>query len=320
MQFIKNIQNFAFQNDLWKKNSKIIIGISGGPDSVCLLDVLVNLAPKYNFKLHLAHVNYRLRDKDADLDEQLVKDLAKRYGLEVSTLKPRKSDYKGNLESSLRDIRYGFFEKLRQELDFDRIAVAHNQDDQAETVLMRVLRGSGLEGLSAIKAKSGHIIRPLLHISKAEILSYNKLNKLKFRTDKSNQSFDFTRNKIRHDLIPYLEKTFNPSLKKTLTTWSENVAEDYDYINKQAERFSDKACKNKCSDFSAQDFLLLHPSIQRQVLRNIFSSLKGDKKDMESKQVDEILKVIKSSKNKASRSLVGGLKISRNGAKIKIFC
>lgn len=320
MQFIKNIQNFAFQNDLWSKGSKIIVGVSGGPDSVCLLDILVNLAPKYDFELHIAHVNYGLRGKDSDKDEVLVRILAEKYKLNLSVLKPRKSLYKGNLENTLREIRYDFFENLRLEHKFDLIAIAHNQDDQAETVMMRILRGSGLEGLSAIKTKNGNLIRPLLNASKAEILAYNKQKKLKFGIDKSNKNPDFTRNRIRHGLLPYLEKNFNPAIKKSLATWSQNVAEDYNYINQQAERFALKTCKNKCSDFSSNEFLSLHDSLRRQVLRNIYLKLKGNKKDIESKQIEEIIKIIKSTKNKISKASVGGLNITKKGVKIKIFC
>lgn len=320
MQFIKNIQNFAFQNNLWEKGSKIVVGVSGGPDSVCLLDVLATLSKKFAFELHIAHVNYNLRGSDSIKDCELVKKLGDKYGIQVSLIGPNKADYKGNLESNLRNLRYDFFEKLRNELGFDLIAVAHNLDDQAETVLMRIIRGSGLEGLSSIKAKRDTVIRPLLKISKKEILAYNKQNKLKFRLDKSNKNLDFTRNRIRHELLPYLEKHFNQSIKGTLTDWSQIVAEDYDFINLEAERFVSKVCKNKYADFSAKEFLTLHPSLQRQALRNIFLILKCDKKDIELRQIDEMLKIIKSTKNKAPKAMVGGLNITKNGAKIKIFC
>lgn len=320
MQFIKTIQNFAFQNDLWQKGSRIVVGVSGGPDSVCLLDVLSALAKKYDLQLHIAHVNYQLRGQDSEKDERLIHELGKKYNLPVSILKPKKSQYKGNLENCLRNIRYEFFEKIRNDLDFDLIAVAHNQDDQAETVLMRIIRGSGLHGISSIKAKNRNVIRPLLNTSKKEILAYNKQNELKFRLDKSNNELVFSRNKVRHELIPYLEKHFNPSIKSTLGDWTKIVADDYEYIEQEAERFALVACKNKYADFLATDFLDLHASIQRQVLRNIFSKIKGDLKNIESKQIEELRKVIKSTKSKTSKANTGGLNIMKNGDKVKIFC
>ena len=319
-QFVKTIQNFAFLNDLWEKDSKIIVGVSGGSDSVCLLDVLNKLAPKYGFQLHIAHVNYGLRDKASDLDEVFVRKLAAKYELPLSVLIAKKRQYSGNLESNLRKIRYDYFEELRLEIGFDNVAVAHNQDDQAETVLMRIIRGSGLNGLSAMKAKSVKIIRPLLGTSKGDILAYVKENKLKYRTDKSNADIKFLRNSIRHGLLPYLEKNFNPSIKKTLSEWSIAVACDYAYIDKQAERFVSTKCKIKCVHFSAQDFLKLHSAIQRQAVRVMFRRLLGGVNDIESNQVEELIKVIKSAKKKSPKALVGGLNILKKGDSIDIFC
>ena len=320
MQFIKTIQNFAFQKNLWEKESKIIIGVSGGSDSSCLLDVLSKLAPKYNFKLHIAHVNYGLRGEDSIKDELFVRKLSEKYAIPLSVHIPEKSQLKGNLENKLRKIRYDFFEKLRVELEFDLIAVAHNQDDQAETVLMRIIRGSGLNGLSAMKAKNSNIIRPLLQTNKLDILTYLKENKLKYRTDLSNKNKKFTRNNIRHGLLPYLEKNFNPSVKKTISEWSMTVADDYDFISQESERFVHAVCKNKCAHFAATDFLDLHVAVQRQALRGIFAAMMDNVDDIESMQIEELLKVIKSTKKKTPKAIIGGLNISKKSDSIEIFC
>jgi len=224
------------------------------------------------------------------------------------------------LENNLRDIRYKFFQKLCKEQKFDLIAVAHNQDDQAETVLMRILRGSGLNGLSAMKAKSANIIRPLLQTEKKSILTYLRENKLKYRVDKSNLDLKFTRNKIRHSLLPYLEKNFNPAIKKTLGEWSSIVASDYEFIAQNAQFFATNDCKNKCVNFNSEKFLELHAAIQRQELRSLFCKLKNGTEDLESGQIEEILKIIKSDKSKSKKAIVGGLKITKKGASIEIFC
>jgi tRNA(Ile)-lysidine synthase len=224
MNLIKKIQNFAFKNSLWKKEARVVLGVSGGPDSVCLLDIFSQLSEKYDFKLHIVHVNYALREKDSEKDEAFVRELGKKYGISVSIFLPKKTQYRGNLENCLRKIRYDFFEQTRKKLGFDLIAVAHNQDDQAETILMRIIRGSGLNGLGAMKSMSGNIIRPMLCVSRSEILSYIKQKKLKYRFDKSNRNTKFTRNRVRNDLIPYLEKSFNPSIKKTISTYKNKIA------------------------------------------------------------------------------------------------
>lgn len=316
---IKKIQNFAFQNDLWKKGSKIVLGVSGGPDSVCLLDIFSKLAKKYDLELHIAHVNYGLRGKDSEKDELFVCELGAKYGIGVIVLKPRKIEYKGNLENSLRQIRYDFFEKTKKKVGFDLIAVAHNLDDQAETVLMRIIRGSGLSGLGAMKAKANDTIRPLLFVSRKEILAYLKQNKLGYRVDKSNLDTKFTRNSIRHGLIPYLEKNFNPGISKTLVQWSVSVAEDYDFMAQNAERFVRNICKNKYNDFSTKTFLSFHPGIQRQVLRSIIGKIKNSTEDIQNSQIEEIIKVIKSTKCKNQKAQIGGLNVLKKGDKVEII-
>ena len=314
---IKNIQNFAFQNNLWGKGAKIVLGVSGGPDSVCLLDIFNKLSKKYDFELHIVHVNYNLRGKDSKKDELFVKDLAKKYKIAIDALSSKKKN-KGNLENNLRKIRYDYFEQIRKKLKFDIIAVAHNQDDQAETVLMRIIRGTGLNGLSAMKAKNGKIIRPLLGISRKEILGYLKKNKLKYRIDKSNSDTKFTRNAVRHKLIPFLEKKFNSSIKKTLSQWSFSVADDYEFINKNTEDFMNNICKGNCVKFSAKKFLKLHSAIQRQTLRNVFQKFKTIT-DVDNQQIEELSKIIRSTKNKIQKRSIVVLNILKKVDKVIMF-
>ncbi len=350
-KLIKKIQNFAGQYNLWKENSKIIVGVSGGPDSVCLLDILVKLAPKYNFKLHIAHVNYHLRGKDSDGDEKFVRKLAGKYGLKIDVLdigtsllnstlgEERKSENTsssflkgGNLENKLREIRYDFFEKIKRRKKYNSVAVGHNQDDQAETVLMRVLRGAGLQGLKAMRPKDAplqrggekfFLIRPLLNTSRKEILEYLKKNKLKYQTDITNKDTKIFRNKIRHKLIPYLEKNYNSNIKKNLADTASIIADDYDFLSAHTERILKQmnAHVNKKSKitFSAERFLKLHPAIQRQYLRQIICKIKLDLIDIEYSHIEEIIKTIKSSKNKIQELKFKGLKLRKKGDKVIII-
>jgi tRNA(Ile)-lysidine synthase len=317
-QFIKTIQNFSYQYNLWKEGSKIIVGVSGGGDSVCLLDILIRLKNKYNFELYIAHVNYGLRGVDSQADELFVRELAKKYNLPYSVLTVKKTVNQGNLEDNLRQIRYQYFEKLRLKMSYDVVAVAHNQDDQAETVLMRIIRGTGLNGLSAMKAKNGKIIRPLLQTSKKDILSYLSKHELQFKTDATNADTRFKRNEVRHNLIPYLEKNFNPTIKKTLASWAVTVADDYDFIEKKGTSFADLVCKNKSANFSAKEFSALHPAIARQALRSIISNIKSNLCDIENVHIEEMMKVIKSGKSKHAKATISGLNISKKGDKVDI--
>lgn len=319
--FIKKIQTFSKRFNLWEKGSKIVVGVSGGPDSVCLLDILNKLKDKYNFEILVAHVNYGIRGEEADGDEKFVEELAKKYSLKIEKLKldSLKID-DSNLESGLRDIRFDFFEKLINENNFDLIAVAHNEDDQAETMLMRMIRGSGLQGLRGIRPKNGKIIRPLLKVSRKEILEYLKTNTLDHKIDSTNKDTKFLRNKIRHDLIPYLEKGYNPRIKETLSGAAESVADDYDFISKKAVKIVEEICiidGNKI-EIDAYDLGKLHSSLQKNVLRLAILKVKDDLSDVENSHIEEIIKIVKSNKNKSHELKLKKLKVARKGAKITI--
>lgn len=308
---IKKIQNTAFQNSLWQKNSKIVLGVSGGPDSACLLNIFTKLASKYDLKLIIAHVNYGLRDTDSQKDEEFVRKLAKKYAIKAVFLKPDLENKAS--ENTLRDIRYAFFERIRKRNNFDSIAVAHNLEDQVETFLMRLIRGSGLAGLSAMRYKNMKIIRPLLETTRAEILEYLKKNKLAYRTDKTNKTDLFFRNKVRNRLIPFLEKNFNPKIKKTIFDATASIAEDHSLIQKLAEKkYGSEGI------LSVRNFLKLHPALQRRVLLKLISEKRPESKDIESAHVKEVLKAIKSTKDKNQIVIFKGLKMTRKGDKVVI--
>lgn len=324
------------------------MGVSGGPDSVCMLDVMAKLAPKYNLQLIIAHVNYGLRGKDSEKDEKFVRKLAGEYGLEIKILKSLRLNLSETKisESALREIRYKFFEKVRKENSSDLIAVAHNLDDQAETFLMRIIRGAGLKGLAAMKYKSvypvksakggpaerefnrGTIIRPLLGITREEILEYLKgvkgirgVREI-YRTDRTNKKNIFLRNKVRNKLIPYLEKNFNPKIKKTIFNAAASVAEDYSLIQEAVEKiYGTNGMKgtNKAKNFlSVKKLLKLHPALQRRVLLKLISEKKPDLKDIESAHIEEILKALRSTKGKSQVVIFKGLKLTRKNDKVTI--
>ena len=329
---IKKVQNTIFQHNLFPRGSKIIIACSGGPDSTALLDILSKLKKKYALELAIAHVNYNLRGFDSQKDEDFVKKLSKKCNIPIfvynfntvetrfitSGQKSKKTQLITSLQKNisedfLRKIRYDFFEKTRKEQGFDYIAVGHTLDDQVETFLMRVIRGSGLAGLSSISYKNNRIIRPLLNIPKAELINYLETNKLSYQTDKTNLESEYLRNKIRNQLIPYLEKNFNSGIKKTIFDATESIREDFDLIENVSKK---EIQKNKI--LSAKKLLLLHPSLQKQILLNSILEKKGDLRDIESAHIRELLKIIKSTKNKAQVVLFQGLKVTRNGDKLRI--
>lgn len=310
---IKKIQNAANLVNLWEKDSKIIVGVSGGPDSVCLLDMLTKISQKYEIKLYVAHINYGLRGKDSDRDEKIVEELAGKHELGLSVLKVKKFKKENINEENLRNIRYDFFEKIRKELNYDLIAVAHNQDDQVETFLMHLLRGSGLQGLSGMKYKNGKIIRPLLGISRKEILEYLKENKLKYGIDKTNKMNMFFRNKIRNKLIPQLEKDFNPNIKKVIANSIPNIVEDLSLISELSKKYFDNAKEIKISQI-----LKFHPALQKRIILEKIETVRGNLKNIESSHIEEILKITRSKKSKNQKFFFQGLKITRRGDKLNL--
>lgn len=180
-----------------------------------MLDILSFLQKKYRLTLAIAHVNYQLRGKDSVADELFVKTLSETYDIPCFTKRYPKDSAKTS-EQALRSFRYDFFESIMKTRSFDTLALGHQMNDQAETFLMRLLRGAGPKGLSAMLPKNDNRIRPLLILKREDILRYLDTRGLGFRTDKSNTDTRYTRNRIRHELLPLLEDRFNPNVIATL--------------------------------------------------------------------------------------------------------
>ena len=209
------VQQFITEKSLFVREDKLILGISGGADSVCLMHVFLELG--YSFEL--AHCNFNLRGEESDADEYFVKDLAKEHQLKVhikqfDTL-VYAAENKISTQMAARDLRYAWFEKLRIKSNAKYLAIAHHANDDVETFFINLVRGSGLKGFLGIKEKNNAIVRPLLSVSRLEIEQYLKDRGLVFREDSSNASVKYLRNKIRHELIPLLAQ-MNPSIQQTV--------------------------------------------------------------------------------------------------------
>ena len=209
------VQHFITEKSLFKRDDKLILGISGGADSVCLMHILLALGCSFE----LAHCNFNLRGEESDADEYFVKDLAKEHQLKIHVKQfdtlVYAAENKISTQMAARDLRYAWFEKLLIKSSAKYLAIAHHANDDVETFFINLVRGSGLKGFLGIKEKNNTIVRPLLSVSRLEIEQYLKHRGLVFREDSSNASVKYLRNKIRHELIPLLAQ-MNPSIQKTV--------------------------------------------------------------------------------------------------------
>lgn len=217
------------QHQLCQPHDCLIVAVSGGADSVALLDLLSQL-PGLSLKLVVAHLNHCLRNQESDADEAFVRKLAARYHLpcEVQQVAVRDlaAQQRCSLEEAGREARYAFFEELRQRYRAAGVAVAHHSDDQAETLLLRLLRGAGSTGLSAMAPRTeAGIIRPLLGCTRQELRRYLEARQLEFREDSSNASHDYLRNRIRHELLPLLQD-YNPAIAERLAATAQLLGEE----------------------------------------------------------------------------------------------
>lgn len=226
------VRNYIVRHGMWKHDGSYIVALSGGADSVALLLILKNLG----MPIHAAHCNFHLRGEESERDEQFCVDLCEREGICLHRIHFDTLTYaekhKVSIEMAARDLRYRYFAQLARDIEADGICVAHHRDDNVETLLLNLLRGSGVDGLAAIAPKNGNILRPLLCISRQDILDYLAEKGQDYVTDSTNLEDDALRNKIRHHVIPLLE-TLNPAAR-------ENIAQSARYL-RQAKMMLDDA-------------------------------------------------------------------------------
>lgn len=222
--------------NLIEKGDKIILGVSGGPDSISMLVLLNELKEKLNFEIVVAHINHCIRE-NAKIDEEYVKNFCEKlnvkfYALHAQVLDIAKQEKRG-VEETGRKVRYEFFNEILEKENAKKIAIAHNKNDNCETIIMNIMRGSGIVGLKGIEAKQGIYIRPLIEISRDEIEDFCEKENLNPRHDESNDENEYTRNKIRNIVIPFIKNEFNPNIVQSLTNLSEIAREQEKYIEKE---------------------------------------------------------------------------------------
>jgi tRNA(Ile)-lysidine synthase len=279
-----------------RRGEHVLVAVSGGADSTALLLCLHFLAPKYRLSLSVGHLNHRIRGSEGDSDEEFVRrmsaDLGWPFYSEIAEVKQQAVAAKKNLEELARQRRYDFLRRTALRINAQKIAVGHTLNDQAETVLLQLLRGSGLEGLSAIHpVVDGFVIRPLLECSRQQILEYLNSQRTCHREDSTNFSLQHRRNRIRHELIPYLEKNFNPKLAHTLAREAELAREIYALMESQGRTALEAVFDPIDQDYAlkTKEILGLHPALQRQVIRLALRKFCGSLRGITALHVEKIL-------------------------------
>ena len=301
---LTKVRDNILENKLIDNSDVIVLGLSGGPDSVFLLHSLMKLKElfkkNYNieYKVIVCHVNHMIR-KEAKEDENLAKEYAKKYNLEFYPLQTHVKEIakkqKISEEECGRNIRYEFFNKVLKEHEGTKIAVAHNACDNAETIIHNIIRGTGLNGLVGIKLKNEKIIRPILNIQKDEIIKYLDENGIKYNIDRTNLENDYTRNKIRNDLIKKIEKEYNPNIIQALNRMSYVVEKDLEYINKKAKEYyskvilyrDDNELKLDIKEFGSEDY-----AIKNRIVLFAISELIGNINDIEEVHLKQIVNLM----------------------------
>ncbi len=297
----QQVHQSILARDLLRQGDRIVVAVSGGPDSVALLACLVALSARWKWDLSVGHVNHGLRGAESDGDADFVQRLGYDMGVPVSVrnIRLKKSDAKlskQSFQAYAREVRYHALESILKERNATKIALGHMADDQAETVLMWMFRGSGTGGLSGIPLKRGErIVRPILDIPRTDIIAYLKQRQLSYRLDSSNAEPVYLRNRLRQDLVPHL-KEYAPGIVQTLSRQAEMIRDDHAYLENIAAEFFQQICVTKAEQQLQMDtvaLLALPLSIRRRVIRCGFQQLKGNTHDLRFDVVQRLLDCLK---------------------------
>jgi len=299
----RRVLDFIRRNDLIAGGGTIVVGVSGGPDSLCLLHVLTGLRRRLGVALHVAHLNHRLRGAESDADAEYVSNAARELGLpatiEARDVPAYRRRHRLSLEEAAREVRYAFLAEVARSQGTDTVAVGHTADDRIETVLMHLLRGTGLAGLRGIQPRSARrtaggtgitVIRPLLETRRMEVEAYCAARGLSPRMDSSNQALDQLRNQVRFRLLPALRE-YNPDIDEALLRTARAADADLAYIEEEVSRLWGSAATERPDGIAIDraGFAALHPSLRRHLLRSALQRLLGDIRDIEAVHIESVV-------------------------------
>ena len=297
-KMLDKIEQYMLDNHMPVRNGHVIVGVSGGADSMCLLFVMLSLRSRLNMTVTAVHIHHGLRGAEADADEAFTKAFCQGQDIECVIFRTdiRAMAHREKLteEEAGRKYRYMCFEQVRAQKHAACIAVAHHQDDQAETVLFNLARGSGLAGLSGIAPVRDKIIRPLLCLNRREIEALLEENHIDFCTDRTNFDTNYTRNKLRHQVLPFFTEEINSETVAHISKTAVNVRAVLEYIRQQAEEaLSCVSLQNQPQTLQCRLFLQYPEIIQKEMLRSWLDRHTGSLKDITEKHIEAIIDLTK---------------------------
>lgn len=286
------------KHKLIQPGDKIVLGVSGGPDSISMLNILNEIKDEYNFEIYVAHINHMIREEAED-DEKYVQNYCKKNGIEsfIKRIDVQQiaNTKKIGTEEAGRKVRYEFFEEVIEKVGANKIAVAHNKNDKIETIIMNLLRGSGLSGLKGIEPiRDNKYIRPLIECDRSEIEKYCEDYKLNPRIDKTNFENEYTRNKIRNIVIPYIKQEFNPNIIETMDRLSQVATDESDYIDLQTYKIYQKILIEKTENqiiLKLKEFNEQEKVIKNRLILLVTKQLMGSTQGIEKIHIEDIIKL-----------------------------
>ncbi len=320
----KKLEEFVEKNDLIHRGDAIVIGLSGGADSVCLLQLLFELSGDWGLSLHVVHIHHGIRGAEADRDAEFAEKMAAERGLPFYLVRedvPRIAKEKGmTVEEAGRTVRYERLEECRERVGAGSIAVAHHRDDQAETVLFQLFRGSGPRGLSGIPVRRGSVIRPLLFAGRDEIQKYLAGKGISWLRDSTNDDPSYSRNRIRLELLPQAEECVNRQAARHIAATAEKMAQWRRYIEKEGEKAFKSIVANEgdCWYFSAGKFEKEDPVIRAEIFRRILEQMLPGARDVGQAHYDQMEALLQAETGKRI-SLPGGVQMEKEYGRMLFY-
>ena len=311
--FLGKIRKTVDSFEMLNPGDVVVAGVSGGSDSMALLFALWDLREFYpDTDVVVSHVNHGLRGAESDEDTEFVREAARQLGFSFECVQVNTESFRKkrglSLEDAARELRYGFFNDILAKRSAQKIATAHTLNDQAETVIMRLIRGSGSQGLAGIRPLVGNIIRPLINVTKLEAREYLQSKGVSWREDSTNSSDEFLRNRIRNELVPLLE-SYNPAVEQVLSRVAAVCAAEADFISAEGERRFSKIARVVGGGVlgDTEKFLCQPPAIRFSVMRKSILAVKGDLNSVSAKHLFSIDEVVRSGEPSAEVDLPGGV-------------